>query len=366
MNEQELAWNEMKRLYERQQYEKLLSCQQESRAADSAGKNALAYYEGHQAMFDTALAYYQGFTEEGGRYILPPVTPPEKLPPEVASKPVILVVTANAIEQGVLLRYLAERFGGPLPSYWIDDVPYQILPLEKYTLVHTHTQDTGDEYARRAINHAYRILPKKSIRRLFLLGICYGVDFQRQKIGDVVISDNVLGYRINFRDDNALGTVFEPEKIFDKHPNAKLTGKLRSYATTYRICSKIPEEKNRHIPLYMGKFLSSDCLMSSREVKRAVVRTFSGANKKERPQGGEMECCGLFKSVLFETGKFNQWLVMKGICDWGEDKNSLCPGDEAKGSRIKDAFQAHAMLNVCEAFWQLQTGGIFETEEHHG
>ena len=25
MNEQELAWNEMKRLYERQQYEKLLS-----------------------------------------------------------------------------------------------------------------------------------------------------------------------------------------------------------------------------------------------------------------------------------------------------------------------------------------------------
>ena len=102
----------------------------------------------------------------------------------------------------------------------------------------------------------------------------------------------------------------------------------------------------------MGRFLSSNSLVSSRKVKQAVMKQY--ASRKPKPLGGEMEGAGLLNSNMVEEDGFSNWLIIKSVCDWGEKKNMLDKDDAQKSDEIKDSLQAFAMSNTCGAFENIE------------
>ena len=202
---------------------------------------------------------------------------------------------------------------------------------------------------RRTINAAVSNLGVEKIEYIYMLGICYGIDFNSQKLGDVIMSNHVLGYRVNFRDDSSEDEIeVEPEEEFNETPNEKYIKELSNF-----LCYFDVENFNFGMPkfkvkIHFGKYLSANCLMSSKKAKDSILKKIG--NAKPKAMAGEMEACGIFKSILCSgANNFKNWLVVKSICDWGENKNLFSKNPE-RNDFIKNCLQAYAMVNTCNAF----------------
>lgn len=332
----------------------------EGKTSAAAAEHARKFYYDNLLLCSEAYEYYNKYRNHMDEYVCPPKrVKEEELRAEVDGQ-VIFVITSNEIEEGVLLRFYSEKIKAPISSFMVADPKprvYHVIKTEQHTMIHTHTKRTGDEYTRRAINLGSRIF---CISHIVLLGICYGIDYGRQKMCSAIIADDVRGYRVNFCDDEDGDTTFIPEIEFEETPDSKLIGTITSFA---RYChpdrSTLVNDDENSIHVEVGKVLSANCLMSSEQVKKAVVESMG--DSRNHPLGGEMEACGIFKSNIFENHSHKNWLLIKSICDWGAGKNSLCPEDTSKGEQIKNSLQSLAMLNSCEVFkWLLDQGQICE------
>lgn len=325
---------------------------------EEARINVIDFFNNHEKFCVAAYSYYLEYKSNVNRFVeIPRNSSKSEIYNRVNN--VILLITANHIERGIFLRRLSDFYGDKLPTYSIGAYSYQIINKDNYTIVHLHTGRTGDEFTRRAINAAHKVF-KKKIKCIILLGICYGIDFSEQCLGEVVISNAVSGYRINFRDEEN-DLKFEPELEFEEKPSKDWITKIESIISYFHfshdIFSKPDGEEIISFNAYTGKILSSNSLLSSRDVKEAVVNYVG--HVKPKAYGGEMEACGIFKTNIFETSQgFKNWIIIKAICDWGESKNAL-DSDKARGKMIKDSVQAFAMTNACVTFFKLLEQGIF-------
>lgn len=326
-----------------------------------AAQQARKFYDENTPLCDEAYAYYSNYTENKNIYVDLPVFRGIDFLRKEYSAPAVLLLTSNEIEEGVLLHFLSERTGSPLPTYIVgsqEGRSYHIAKMEEDLFVHVHTESTGDNAMRRSINYAAQIF---NISHILLLGICYGIDHDKQSMCSPIIANEVVGYHIDFRDDETGETQFVPVVEFREKPAPTLIG---SITNIFRGCAingrLLAHNKEQPIRPTVGTVLSATCLMSSSLVKNSIL-TYIG-NTKPQPSGGEMEGCGIFKTRIFEENGFKNWLIIKSICDWGAGKNSLCPDDQKLGDEIKNSLQALAMINTCEVFRQLLDFGILTGE----
>lgn len=259
----------------------------------------------------------------------------------------ILVLTSNKIEEAILLVELSLMNQHTVPCYRMNNKVFHFINYNGISIIHKHTEGTGDEHTRRTINLSTKIFNPTYI---ILLGVCYGVDSKKNKLGDVILSNEICGYRVNFRDSQTEEIVIEPETEFLKKPSSEMIDKLSgilSYSTIKN--STYPEsiDTNRLISPSLGKILSANSLMSSKLVKEAIISKLG--NARPRAICGEMEACGIFKSNYYEENCFDKWIVIKSICDWGEGKNLLSINED-ENEKIKDSLQAFAMINSWEVF----------------
>ena len=313
--------------------------------------NVVEFYHVHKKICDAALEYYKGYEANLDQYVTAPqyvVSLDEfmsKLPNDT-----ILVMTVNPIERGVFLRYISETVGKPLETYQINDVTCNICyPNDRISIVHVNPGKTGEEYTRRAINRICNVFVPDFI---CLLGICYGMNMNKNTIGDVFISDRVKTFRLNFRDSMDSDNIrFEVEEEYDASPSITIIQRIRD-RLMYTRCNNILTIDNETYPAHaeVGLFLSCNSLMSSSKVKQAITEQYN--LKGAMPLGGEMEGAGLLKSYIVDTNRFDNWLIVKSICDWGEKKNALDP-DPVISEMIKDSLQAYAMTNTCGVFMEL-------------
>ena len=295
----------------------------------TAAENVLEYYNKHKDFCNLAYEYYLQYNESKEEIVNLNTSCSKNIICDAVKGNAILVITANPIELGIFMRNSFILFN-KIETYTYKQYEYHVIDVYKYTIIHVHTNGTGDERARRAINAAYKLFGMK-IRIVVLLGICYGIDLRRQKVGEVIISDSVLGYRINFRekDANPYNISFEPELEFEIVPNRMRTETIKTRLSVRSFENSLLAVANSKLRIIVqsGKVLSSNCLMSSRVVKQALLEAFGTA--KPQPMAGEMEGSGIFKSNIFENEEtFDNWIIIKAICDWGESKNLLSTNEE--------------------------------------
>jgi nucleoside phosphorylase len=152
-------------------------------------------------------------------------------------------------------------------------------------------------------------------RYVILLGICFGLREEEQRLGDVIVGRRLQV--INLR-------VGETETL--DQGDAITAG----HRLVERFTVAVPPPGVR---VWSGTLLSWDVLVDFGPLRAGLRARYPGA------LGGEMEGAGVYAASV-RAGI--EWIVVKGICDWGRDKS-----DEAQWPAATNA--AGLVLDLIEA-----------------
>jgi nucleoside phosphorylase len=135
---------------------------------------------------------------------------------------------------------------------------------------------------------------------LILVGICYGMreddPKQPQRLGDVVIANQLV---LAAHKKVASRTITRGGSV---HPSPALLDRFRSARDDWVSSAKV----------HIGPMVSESVLVDSARYRNEVRRNHPEAI------GGEMEGAAIYAAAI--RSKVD-WCVVKGICDWGFDKN---------------------------------------------
>lgn len=328
-------------------YELGLIEQKNSRATISASENMLKFYKENRESVEKAYEYYLGYSENVNAYVENVGKCSKEKAQKKAKHDIILVVTANDVERGIFERRLSELEAAKIKNFNVGEHFFQIVNRSKITIVHIHAA-VGEDGAGHAIAAAMDIF--RNIKIIVLLGICYGIDFKSQNIGDVAISNRVFVFRPDFRD----GGNVEFVPVHDEHPDREWIGMIQNSLSYYKCRNYILSAEGGKIKTHIGKFLSANSLISDKVIKEKVL--LAAGTARPLPVGGEMEANAIFHAG--NRNQFSRWIIIKGIADWGEEKNGPDNKRALEFERLKDCCQAYAMTNATEMFFALINEGI--------
>jgi nucleoside phosphorylase len=128
------------------------------------------------------------------------------------------------------------------------------------------------------------------------LGICFGLDSDKQKIGDVLVAEHILDY----------------ETIRDGAQEMRERGqRVPAGRALLSAVWAVQSSAQRDYNVRIGLMISGQKLVDNPETVAALRARFPDA------LGGEMEGNGISSAAL--AGQV-EWLMIKGICDWGQGK----------------------------------------------
>lgn len=238
----------------------------------------------------------------------------------------VLVITANDVERNILHRQIHRMNSDEkIVRIIAGHVAYFIFHWGHYKIAHVHQYQIGGhrDYGLRSTLEEVLHFFRPNV--IFSMGVAFGIDPKSQNIGDVLVSQKVFPYSENKIVD---GHIY-PDRSQDRHIDPWL--QVRFVNTTGFLES-----------VTFGSILSGTSVLSSVEDKERFCRAYS---KNDFVIGGEMEGSALFQIC----GSYGiPCAVIKGICDWGGEKNSVYPGEAEKEVHLKTCAQAFAMTKVVE------------------
>lgn len=289
----------------------------------------------------------------------------------------ILVLTANSVEQNILTQKLYKEtnanFVAPikLSEVYADGCVYQIAKLKNINIVHIHPNSKASFTRTGSANAIMRALVRFRPKLIVSLGVAFGIDPTKQKLGDLLLSSLVIPYDVFNKDTDGEITLLPEEKYYTHEALNAWSVLLRNNEFSLE-----KEESNRvnligkeiSFNWQWGAILSGGSVLSNEVRKRALLRAACKCGE-ENIIGGEMEGVG----VYFECEKKSvPCIVIKGICDYGAEKNSWgtaieiidglhststktqdIPYVKLTNDDIKDCVQAYAMDNAVEALLRL-------------
>lgn len=215
--------------------------------------------------------------------------------------PVIVLVTVNNNETHSLLDTFVGD--GSAPEQVIKDgLTYNDLGIHGgCKIVHTVCEmgaggiGASQQMTSKAIEHWQ---PSAVIA----VGIAFGLDETKQAIGDVLVSTQIQDYE--------LGRLSEDGTLAPRGDKPGSTGILRN---RFRQTDINESRRTQDWPkVRFGLILSGQKLVDNLDYRESLKAVFTEAI------GGEMEGVGLYVSA--SDAKVD-WIVVKGICDWGHNKN---------------------------------------------
>ncbi len=157
-------------------------------------------------------------------------------------------------------------------------------------------------------------------------GIAFGVKAGEHKIGDVLVSTKIFCYEPQRKGtmDVQRGAIPEAGRVLKNRFKNMLTWEFKR-PDDYK-CQK-----------YLGPLLSGEKLVAS--------ETFLGELVSKYPDalGGEMEGNGLYAAAA--SRDITEWIVVKGICDWGDEHKDKRYQPMAAASAVS---LVHAVLSEAD------------------
>jgi nucleoside phosphorylase len=166
----------------------------------------------------------------------------------------------------------------------------------------------------------------RALRPTFVIavGIAFGVNEAKQRIGDVLVSQHLKTYeqqRIGSTDKGELKIVDRGVKV---PPSATLLGRLRDAALDWAGTVRF------------GTMLTGEKLIDHVDFRDSLLAI------EPEAIGGEMEGAGLYAAA--DLAK-KDWIIVKGLCDWGSNKATNKTARQKKAAKNAAEFVAHAALN---------------------
>ena len=236
----------------------------------------------------------------------------------------VLIVTATHVESQAVIEAFAKLTRHSAQPMSAGGRVYHFLGEVHGTnmyLVQTEMGSVGLGASQQTIQKGIATLKPAAV---ISMGIAFGVDEQKQAIGDVLVSEQILLYDLQ-----RVGEV----KTIVRGDKAHTSPWLLSIFKSAQLYWNDPA-----IIIRFGLILSGDKLVDQINY-REQLRQFA-----PEAIGGEMEGAGLY--VACHDAKVD-WILVKAICDWAD-------GDKAKDKDARQrlaafnaaAFVAHALQHV--------------------
>jgi|GEM_PF-5859851 len=219
-----------------------------------------------------------------------------------------LFVTANKHERTAFL----EKFV-LVDKEYILGKEYYIGRFGSYSVAYIHIEEQG------VTAPASTPLVGELVRKLrpvavVMVGIAFGADSTKQKIGDVLISSIILPHDSRKELEN-----HTEYKDIPKEPGYQL---LNAFRDCYNWSHYL--ENDEFSVIHMGAVLTGSPLINSYEYRTKLLNDFADY----KPIGGEMEAQGIYSSCRLHG--VAEWIIVKGICDWAYNKGTASKDKDQK------------------------------------
>lgn len=218
-----------------------------------------------------------------------------------------LLVTANENETKAILKCQSFQYETTQSEDPQDTQYYNIGKFGYYQAVHVELQQQGSAQSDSAILSLSKAIDIWHPDAVILVGISFGKDGNSQgsqKIGDILISEKITDYEIG----KVTSAKFQSDAPTPE-AGRKLLGAFRHHAKSWHH-----NVGNSEARCYFGNILSGDKVIDSADFKKELF------DRYPRAIGGEMEGRGAYAACRYSG--ISEWIVVKAICDWGENKNN--------------------------------------------
>lgn len=234
----------------------------------------------------------------------------------------ILFVTVNEHETNALLTAFYQATKKKGVTFTLGNRVFQrlgVLNGHNCVLTITEMGSGGVGATQQAVNDSIAALDPSFICSV---GIAFGVNEKKQKIGDILVSKQLLLYELQKR--SAVGITLRGDK---PHSSPLLLQLFRNAHQTWE------GDKVR-----FGLILSGEKLIDNVDYRNELIELETEAI------GGEMEGAGLYTPC--QTHK-KDWILVKAICDWADGKKSQRKtARQQKAAKNAADYVVHSLSNI--------------------
>jgi WD40 repeat protein/nucleoside phosphorylase len=247
--------------------------------------------------------------------------------------PIIVLMTFNEHEHAAVLK----TFRNKTPNTETrDGITYNRLGIYgDMDVIHVISEagSGGLGAAQQRTNQAIRAWKPKAV---IAVGIAFGMDEQKQAIGNVLISTQLRQYELSRA--NADSSLTPRASSPDASPC--LLNRIRTVDTNAKASNLLDWPK-----VEFGQILSGEKLVDNLDYRNSLKSQFG-----PEAIGGEMEGTGLYVAAQAER---TDWIVVKAICDWAD-------GNKAQDKEKRQTLAAGNAAKVVKA--ALDTGNLYSDD----
>lgn len=232
----------------------------------------------------------------------------------------VLIVTATPVESKAVIAAFKELTGQMDRLVPIGDRTYRDLGAVGETRVFLALSEMGAGglgASQQAVQKGIDALRPGAV---FLVGIAFGVDEKKQRIGEILVSRQLQLYDLQRVGKDQM--VLRGDK---PHASAQLIDHFRHAELDW-------DDSKAKVDFDL--ILSGEKLVDNHDYREQLKRLAPEAI------GGEMEGAGLY--VACQDAKVD-WIVIKAICDWGYNKKRNKAARQRLAAGNAAAFVAHAL-----------------------
>lgn len=235
----------------------------------------------------------------------------------------ILLMTATDLETEALHRHIEPltNFSAIIKTPY-DSQTYYLGKFGQYKIAHVQCGmgSLSRDASTLTASNAIKLLNPKF---LLMVGIAFGIDDTKQKIGDVLVSEAILPYN-----SKRVGKNQTIQRAAATSASLTILNRFKNLRTWENFIN----EKDKS-ELIFGHILSGEELIDNKEHRDELLKAYQNA------KGGEMEGAGIVSAC---DGKL-QWIIAKGICDFADGNKGQ---DKENNQKIAAAAAISACLEV--------------------
>ncbi|MDR3047515.1 MAG: hypothetical protein LBU51_07895 [Bacteroidales bacterium] len=233
----------------------------------------------------------------------------------------ILLVTVTEVETEITRSKLTALDGFErVLKVFRDNYTYYIGKFGKYAVALVQTGSMGSMSAGGSILTVKTALDAIKSKIVLMIGIAFGVDEEKQNIGDVLISETIIPYNAK-----RVGETENIQRGTETKASTLLLNRFKNITTwEYQFENG---SKAKCIPT---KILSGEELIDNKSRRDELLKIYPEA------KGGEMEGAGV--AAACENNA--DWILIKGICDFAD-------GKKGKDKKEKQKVAIESAVSLC-------------------
>jgi nucleoside phosphorylase/tetratricopeptide (TPR) repeat protein len=228
----------------------------------------------------------------------------------------VLIVTVTDVESRAVMNVFREATGNEPKPEPIGDRIYLDLGEVNGGRVFMALSGMGTGGVSGSQEGVRKGIEALSPSAVIMVGIAFGINEQKQAIGDVLVSERLMLYDLQRAGTDKEGNLKVIPRGDRLHTSPWLINRLRVANLSW------DESKAR---VRFGLILSGDNLADNIDFRRQLLEF------EPEAIGGEMEGAGLY--VACQNGKVD-WILVKAICDWAD-------GQKATDKDVRQQLAAH-------------------------